>query len=542
MASKEARLILRLVDGVSGPAKEITGALGRVNAATTRLSRMATLPGRAIKETGRHFKRATQGMSAFSGAITLGAGAAMRQVFDLEKQLNISMAAGKLTLQQRQAVMDKAVDLNKDYAATSSEIVGGMNELLKAGLGFDTAMGAINGVLDSAQAMGEPISLASDAIVNAMVQLRLPMSTTEEAFASSRRMADLFAYAVNETTASLEDFAISGKYFNPVAAAIGMTAEEAMGLQIALANAGIKGSSAGTGLRSAPVSIAAPTKKGRAAFASLGIDPSKFVKGGKAGAASGSSVAAVLESQGLNAEGIEDAIDQMIKDPKFKKSPAKLANAIINQFGDDLGIVTAEDRSRIQNAVQNHIMKGVKQVDLVGVLKALKKAGAGLAEYDAIFGKQHASKIMALDPEDAAAYIRRVNEEAAGTAKTMREAMMYGIVGQWNELTAAVEKFSVALGKSGLLEDFAAGMGKLAKAVSDLVSRTPGCFASAPTPPWRSPASPRSAGFSKVSAQLCPRRQPDRHRGRRSRHDRLPQLGLDLPGGSRFRRRLFTVR
>ena len=356
-------------------------------------------------------------MAAFSGPVLLGAGAAMEQVYEMQKQLNIAVAAGNLDMAQRTRLMRRATDLNAQYAATSSEIVGGVNELLKAGVDFDTAIGAIVGVLDTAQAMGVPIDEASSAVVNAMVSMRLPMATTEEAMRSSARQADLFAYAVNETTASLEDFATSGKYFNPVAAAIGMTAEQAMALQIALAKAGIMGSSAGTGLRNLPTSIATPTKRGRAAFASLGIDYTKYLKKGRAGAASGSSLVAVLESAGYGGEGMEDAIDQILKNPAFKGSSAKLANAIVAQLGEQLGVATAQDRSKISNILQDNINKGVEQIDVFQALRDLHAKGAGIKEYTDIFGKQHASKMMAI-PNRAA---RRGPQERPGARRRHRQ-------------------------------------------------------------------------------------------------------------------------
>ena len=55
----------------------------------------------------------------------------------------------------------------------------------------------------------------------------------------------------------------------------------------------------------------------------------------------------------------------------------------------------------------------------------------------------------------------------------MREAMVAGIVGDWNALTAAVEKFSNALGNSGLLADFAAGIERVARAMDKLSNTNP---------------------------------------------------------------------
>ena len=177
MASREARLILRLIDGVSGPAKGIVSALGTVKAATTGFAAAAAMPGRALASAGRSFRRTSQDMVGASAPIMLGATAMGKAVYDMEKQLNISMAAGNLNLQQRGMLMEKATLLNKQYAATSAEIVAGANELLKAGLSYDQTMGSMEGILDTAQAMDVEIADASAAVVNAMTSLRMPMKT-----------------------------------------------------------------------------------------------------------------------------------------------------------------------------------------------------------------------------------------------------------------------------------------------------------------------------------------------------------------------------
>ena len=50
---------------------------------------------------------------------------------------------------------------------------------------------------------------------------------------------------------------------------------------------------------------------------------------------------------------------------------------------------------------------------------------------------------------------------------------MYGAPGAWNELTASVDKFVAAIGKSGVIEDAAKAMTKLADAVDALSKSNP---------------------------------------------------------------------
>lgn len=464
---------MRLVDQVSAPGRAIAASLGVVNRAVQGITSVAAMPSRALGAMARDARRRVNDVTVMSTGLSLGIAEVSKSVYELEKNLNKGQAAGDLSLQQRSDLLKHAVKLNYDYAATASEIVEGANEILRSGLSYEQTLGSLNGILDTAQAMDVPISQASAAIVNAMVAQKMAMEDMNATMKSSIRMADLYAYALKETAgATLEDFTTSGKYFNPVAAAIGMSPGETMAWQIALAKAGIYGSSAGTGLRAAPVRVAAPSPKGREAFARLGINPDDFV-GKHVGAATGDTIAAALEAAGFSAEGIEAEIDRIIADPKLRKSPAKLANAIIDAFGDELGGSTGQDRALMADTIQSALTAGVSEIDLYGVLKAMRDKGAGVADYAAIFGLHHASKMQAIDLDILKHYLEATEGEAIGTAKTMREIMMQGIVKAWNQFTAALEAMSIAFGKSGLLEDATNGFNKLADALTDLAEVNP---------------------------------------------------------------------
>lgn len=464
---------MRLVDQVSGPGRAISASLGALNRAVTGFTSATLMPSRALGAMATDMRRRVTDMTAMSATLSLGLAKVATSVYDLEKNLNKGQAAGNLSLQQRNDLLQTAIKLNYDYAATSSEIVAGANEILRSGLSYEQTIGSLNGILDTAQAMDVPISDAAAAIVNAMVSQKMAMEDMQATMKSSIRMADLFAYAMKETAgASLEDFATSGKYFNPVAAAIGMTPGQTMAYQIALAKAGIYGSSAGTGLRSAPVRVSAPTKRGREAFARLGINPEDF-SGKKVRDVTGADIAAMLSESGIDADGMAAGIDQLLQDPKLRRSRAKLATAIIEQFGEDLGTVTAADRSDMADSIQRALATGLAEVDLYKVLKAMRDKGATSGDYVDVFGLHHASKMQAIDLDILKHYLESTEGEAIGTARRMREIMMQGIVKAWNQFTASLEAMSIAFGKSGLLEDATNAFNKLADVITDLSKTNP---------------------------------------------------------------------
>lgn len=468
--AKEVRLTMKLVDQVSGPGRAIQGALAGINKAMAGV-RGAVLsgPAQAVAAYGRQVQRTAQATAPLGAMSAIGIAKAGRTVYEQERELNVALAAGNLTMAERSKLQKAAVDLNADFAATSTEIVQAANQLLKSGLPFEQMMGLLPSVLSTAQAMGEPMETAANAVVATASQYRYAMGDIVQSTKAGTEVADLFAFAVNQSIGTLDDFKQSSKYAAPVWRAMNVEAKEFFGWQLALAKNGILGSSAGTGLRSAPVSIAAPSPKARAAAASVGMDLSTYRTGGQS-KASGASIAAVLESQGFTPDGIEDAVDRMLADPAFAKAPQRLVSAILDRFGEEMGIATAEDRSGLTDLLQRHVQDGLASVDMRRVIRDLSERGAGLDVYAAIFGKQHASKIMAIDPDILDAAIESVYKEADGTSRRMRERMMSGIVGDVAELDAALEKSMVAIGQAGLLQDASRAFISLANSLDRLAS------------------------------------------------------------------------
>ena len=94
MASKEARLILHLVDGVSRPATGILGALKRVGGAVTGFS----AHNKQVETVRGRLRRANADVAALSTAASYGVFRVGETLLENEQQLNDAYAAGNLTL------------------------------------------------------------------------------------------------------------------------------------------------------------------------------------------------------------------------------------------------------------------------------------------------------------------------------------------------------------------------------------------------------------------------------------------------------------
>ena len=90
-------------------------------------------------------------------------------------------------------------------------------------------------------------------------------------------------------------------------------------------------------------------------------------------------------------------------------------------------------------------------LDLQGLLKAMRAAGAGTEEFVKVFGKQHFGKILAASGDELDKVIDKL-AETEGAAKRMAEIRMEGLPGQMKRLTSAMEGAALAIAKSGLID------------------------------------------------------------------------------------------
>ena len=180
--------------------------------------------------------------------------AAMSQVEAISGATEIQL--GKLTA--------KAREMGETTKFTAEESAEAMNYMAMAGWKTEDMLGGIEGILNLAAASGEELASTSDIVTDALTAFGL-------AAADSGHFADVLAAASSNANTNVSMLGESFKYVAPVAGAMKYTIEDtslALGL---MANAGIKGSMAGTSLRSMLTRLASPTSSVADAMTDLGI-------------------------------------------------------------------------------------------------------------------------------------------------------------------------------------------------------------------------------------------------------------------------------
>ncbi len=202
----------------------IEGALGSIGAAATTAGRALTLG------------ITTPLLTAAGAAVSVGMGfdESMSNVYGLMSSLNLS-----------QSQMDELRDTAREMGATTkfsaSEAADAMGYMALAGWNDQQVIAGLPGVLNLAAAANMDLARASDIVTDTMTPFGIAADRAAEA-------ADVFAYAQANSNTTVEALGEAMKYAAPSADAFGMTLQDTSAAMGILANAGIKGSQAGTTL------------------------------------------------------------------------------------------------------------------------------------------------------------------------------------------------------------------------------------------------------------------------------------------------------
>lgn len=311
----------------------------------------------------------TKGVAAVSSGLTAASGYAVKVGSDFESGMSevaaISGASGKAL----QALTDKAKEMGSTTKFSATESAEALKYMAMAGWDTDKMLSGLPGVMNLAAASGENLGTVSDIVTDSMTAFGM---AADEA----GHFADVLAQASSKSNTNVALMGETFKYVAPVAGALGYSAEDAAVAIGLMANSGIKGSQAGTALRSTLSRLAKPTDEVEAAMETLGIS--------------------LTDSEG-NMKSLGDVMQDMRKGFKnlTKDQQAQYAASIAGQEGMSglLAIVNAsdEDFKTLAEAIQNsdgaaQSMADTMQDNLKGAVTIAKSAleGLGITVYEEI--------------------------------------------------------------------------------------------------------------------------------------------------------------
>ena len=147
---------------------------------------------------------------------------------------------------------------------SASEAAEAMNYMAMAGWNTQQMIDGLPGILNLAAASGESLANTSDIVTDALTAFGLKAE-------DSSHFADVLAKTSSSANTNVSLMGETFKYVAPLAGTLGFSVEDtalAVGL---MANAGIKGSQAGTALKTAIANLASPTDSMKEQMKKLGI-------------------------------------------------------------------------------------------------------------------------------------------------------------------------------------------------------------------------------------------------------------------------------
>lgn len=221
---------------------------------------------------GGSIKRLAIGGAAIAGITKLTSSVTgfVKSSVSAESEFSTTMrliaASTKTPAAEMKALNDLAIKLGKDTSFSAQEAAGAMLELAKAGLDTKTIMGGgLAGTLQLAAAGGTDLATASTIASNALNTFNL----------EGRDMASVaaaLAGGANASSASVDSLGQALRQVGPGATNAGLSLQETVAALSAFDAAGIKGSDAGTSLKTMLTRLVPTTAKASEEMKRLGLN------------------------------------------------------------------------------------------------------------------------------------------------------------------------------------------------------------------------------------------------------------------------------
>lgn len=204
------------------------------------------------------------GMSAMLSK-PLTAGLEMSQAASDLRAAATEAGEGFKTIDEAQdALISKVEQLGASTSFSSAEVAAAAKSLSTAGMDIGKTIDALPSVLSLSKAGDVELAESADILGAVMNQYKIAASETTA-------VTDVMAKVANSSASGIRDMGEAVKYVGGPANALNVTLEETSAMIGLLANAGVKGSSAGTAMRAMFLRLADPAGEAEKMIASLGV-------------------------------------------------------------------------------------------------------------------------------------------------------------------------------------------------------------------------------------------------------------------------------
>ncbi len=247
-------------------AKQFQGAVGRIAASTKRSERDVRRLDRSMNRLGK----TGGGLRRILGGLFAGFSALMivrqltRTIANFEDVMATVGAVTNATERDMLSLTETAKLMGATTRFTATQAGEGLLALSRAGFTAKESIEALPSTLNLAISGTLELGEAADLAAITLKQFGLGTEETE-------RAVDVLVNTANSATTTVRDLGEALKKVGPAAAAVGLSLEETNALLAELANRGLRGSEAGTGLRGVIAGLLKPTDDAARALRGMGV-------------------------------------------------------------------------------------------------------------------------------------------------------------------------------------------------------------------------------------------------------------------------------
>lgn len=318
---------------------------------------MAAIGSKAVSVVGNGLKSLT------TGAISAGT--------NFESAMSSVASISGATGNDLKELTSKAKQMGATTQFSATEAANAMEYMAMAGWKTKDMVSGIGGIMNLAAASGSDLARTSDIVTDALTAFGKSAS-------DSGTFADVMAAASSNANTNVEMMGETFKYVGAAAGAMGYSIQDIALATGLMANSGIKGSEAGTALRSVITRMAKPTKESSAAMKKLGLSMTDSKGRMK-------SFGTIMKDMRKGMKGMTEeqkaSYAAMLGGQEAMSGVLAIANASEKDFNK---LSKAIDNSK--NAAQN--MAKVKLDNLKGDVTILKSSmeGLGITIFDQVGG------------------------------------------------------------------------------------------------------------------------------------------------------------
>lgn len=199
-----------------------------------------------------------------SATLGLALAAPIKVAANFEQAMARVGAVSGATGKDFELLQGQARQLGRDTQFTSMQAANSQEMLARAGFKTNEIMAAMPGLLNMAAAEGMDLAQGADIAASTLRGFGLQAD-------QMGRVADVLAKASSASNTSIAGLGESMKYVSTVAAGLNIPLEDTTAMLGIMGNAGIKGSQAGTALRSALLRLSKEPKQVETALKTLGV-------------------------------------------------------------------------------------------------------------------------------------------------------------------------------------------------------------------------------------------------------------------------------